>query len=90
MPEMSASSLHIGIWYSIFFRETIVNTVDNKLKSGDVDDYYLLIAAAIYFHEQVSLFLVMLQEMLFAIRSGCFLTFDDWTFFRRYSVHLKL
>lgn len=34
-------------------RETIVNTVDQKLKSGDVDDYYLLMAAIIYSHEQV-------------------------------------
>ncbi|XP_028406987.1 coatomer subunit epsilon-like [Dendronephthya gigantea] len=33
-------------------RETIINTVDQKLKSGDVDDYYLLIAAIIYSHEQ--------------------------------------
>lgn len=33
-------------------RETIVNTIDNKLKSGDVDDYYLLVAAGIYSHEQ--------------------------------------
>ncbi|XP_046854131.1 coatomer subunit epsilon-like [Xenia sp. Carnegie-2017] len=33
-------------------RETIVNTVDQKLKSGDVDDYYLLMAAIIYSHEQ--------------------------------------
>ena len=40
---------------NLIFRETIVNTIDNKLKSGDVDDYYLLIAAAIYSHEQVGI-----------------------------------
>ena len=39
----------------LIFRETIVNTVDQKLKSGDVDDYYLLVAAIIYSHEQVCL-----------------------------------
>ena len=56
LPEMSQTPTHsfrIGTGNILFCRETIVNTVDQKLKSGDVDDYYLLIAAIIYSHEQV-------------------------------------
>ena len=39
-----------------FFRDSILKSIEKKLNSSDLNDYDLLVAASIYFNEQVTSF----------------------------------